>query len=50
MGPMYFAEAIEKTARQFSSVKRVKICAIGDTMIDSELDTPFDKCAVGGAK
>jgi hypothetical protein len=50
MGPMFFAEAIEKTGRQFPSVKRVKICAVGDTMIDSELDTPFDKCAMGGVK
>ena len=50
MGPVYFAEAIEKTALQFRTVKRVKICAIGDTMIDSELDTPFAKCPIGGAK
>jgi len=50
MGPMFFAEAIEKTARQFPSVKRVKICAVGDTMIDSELDTQFDRCKAGGAR
>src|SRR5688572_650783 len=49
LGPMIFAEAIEKTAGQFPSVKRVKICAVGETMIDSELETPFPRCA-GGAK
>jgi len=49
-GPMIFAEAIEKTARQFPSVRRVKICAVGETMIDSELETPFPRCSGGGAK
>ncbi|HRH45799.1 MAG TPA: GerMN domain-containing protein [Pyrinomonadaceae bacterium] len=44
MGSMLFAEAVEKTAKQFSTVKRVKICAIGETMIDSELETPFPRC------
>ena len=44
MGPMIFAEAVEKTAKQFSTVKRVKICAIGETAIDSELDRPFLRC------
>ena len=28
LGPINFAEAIEKTARQFPSVKRVRICAV----------------------
>lgn len=46
-GPMIFAEAIEKTAKQFQSVKRVKICAVGETMIDSQLETPFPKCRNG---
>jgi hypothetical protein len=49
-GPMIFSEAIEKTARQFASVRRVRICAVGDTMIDSELETPFPRCGAGGAK
>jgi hypothetical protein len=44
MGPMILAEAIEKTAKQFSTVKRVRICAIGETMIDSELERPFPRC------
>lgn len=44
LGPMIFAEAIEKTVKQFKSVNRVKICAIGETMIDSQLETPFPKC------
>ncbi len=44
LGPMIFAEAIEKTARQFSTVKKVEICAVGETMIDSELEKPFPKC------
>jgi Sporulation and spore germination len=43
-GPMIFAEAIEKTARQFPTVKQVKICAVGDTLIDSQLKKPFPKC------
>jgi len=42
--PMILAEAIEKTARQFSTVKKVEICAVGETMIDSELEKPFPKC------
>lgn len=44
MGAFLFSEAIEKTAKQFSTVKRVKICAIGETAIDSELETPFPRC------
>ena len=44
-GPMIFGEAITKTASQFASVKRVRICAVGDTMIDSELERPFPRCA-----
>lgn len=42
--PMIFAEAIEKTARQFPSVKKVEICAVGDTLIDAQLEKPFPKC------
>ena len=44
LGPIIFGEAIEKTALQFQSVKRVKICAVGETMIDSELERPFPRC------
>jgi spore germination protein GerM len=44
LGAEIFAGAIEKTARQFASVKRVKICAVGETLIDSELETPFPRC------
>ena len=44
LGPMIFSEAITKTARQFASVKRVRICAVGETMIDSELERPFPRC------
>ena len=44
LGPEVFAEAITKTARQFRSVKRVTICAVGKTTIDSELQRPFPRC------
>lgn len=44
LGPLIFAEAIEKTARQFPTVKKVEICALGETMIDSQLEKPFPKC------
>jgi hypothetical protein len=44
LGPAIFAEAIEKTARQFPAVKQVKICAVGDTLIDAQLEKPFPKC------
>lgn len=44
-GPGILAYAIEQTAKQFPSVKLVKICAVGDTMIDSELEYPFPRCA-----
>jgi hypothetical protein len=43
-GPMIFAQAIEKTARQFPTVKKVQVCAVGDTLIDSQLEKPFPKC------
>ncbi len=43
-GPMIFAEAIEKTARQFPTVKKVQICAAGDTLIDAQLEKPFPRC------
>jgi len=44
-GPFVFAKAIERTARQFPTVKRVEICAVGDTLIDSQLEKPFPKCS-----
>lgn len=44
MGPFIFLDAIEKTAKQFPAVKKVEVCAIGETMIDSELEKQFPKC------
>lgn len=44
MGPFIFLSAIEKTAKQFPSVKKVEVCAIGETMIDSELEKQFLRC------
>lgn len=43
-GPLIFAKAIERTARQFPAVKRVEICAVGDTLIDAQLEKPFPRC------
>jgi hypothetical protein len=43
-GAGIFAAAIEQTAKQFPTVRRVKICAVGDTLIDSELMNPFPRC------
>ena len=43
-GPFIFAKAIEMTARQFPTVKRVDICAVGETLIDSQLERPFPRC------
>lgn len=45
LGPAIFAEAIEKTARQFPTVKKVEICAVGETLIDGQPEKPFPKCA-----
>lgn len=44
-GPFVFAKAIEMTARQFPTVKRVEICAVGETFIDAQLEKPFPKCS-----
>jgi hypothetical protein len=33
-----FSDAIEKTARQFRSVKRVKICVVGTTNMDGDFE------------
>lgn len=43
-GPMIFAQAIEKTVRRFPTVKKVQVCAAGDTLIDSQLEKPFPRC------
>lgn len=40
-----FRRAIEKTAKQFPEIKRVEICAIGETLIDSESANPFPRCS-----
>ena len=45
LGPFVFAKAIEQTARQFPTVKRVEICAVGDTLIDAQLEKPFPRCS-----
>jgi hypothetical protein len=44
LGPFILLEAIERTARQFPAVRRVEICAVGETMIDSELEKPIPRC------
>jgi hypothetical protein len=44
-GPFIFAKAIERTGRQFPTVKRVEVCAVGETFIDSQLEKPFPRCA-----
>ena len=44
LGPFIFEEAIKKTALQFPTVKHVRICAIGETLIDGQLEKPFPKC------
>ena len=42
--PIVFVDAVTKTARQFRSVKRVKICAVGKMTLKSDLDRPFPVC------
>ena len=42
---MVFVEAVTKTAKQFRFVKRVGICAVGKTTIDSGLYRPLPRCA-----
>ena len=44
LGATIMAAAIEETAKQFPAVKRVVICAVGETLIDSQLEKPFAKC------
>jgi hypothetical protein len=50
LGPAIFAEAIEKTARQFPTVKKLEICALGETLIDSQLEKPFPKCVLSNRR
>ena len=45
LGPFIFRQAIEQTARQFPTVKRVEICAVGTTLIDAQLERQFPRCA-----
>lgn len=44
LGPFIFLKAIEKTAKQFPTVKRVEICAIGETLFDAQLEEQFPRC------
>lgn len=44
LGSFIFAEAIEKTAKQFPTVKKVEICAIGDTLFDDQQERKFPRC------
>lgn len=44
-GPFIFSKAVEMTARQFPTVKKVEICAVGETLIDSQLEKPFPRCS-----
>ena len=43
LGSFIFADAITKTVKQFRSIRRVEICAIGKTTMDA--DRPFPRCA-----
>ncbi len=45
LAPYIFQEAIERTAKQFPTVKKVVICAVGETLFDSQLENPFPRCA-----
>jgi len=42
--PKMFLEAVEKTAKQFSSVKEVKICEVGGTDYAFEVNPQIPKC------
>ncbi|NJM54415.1 MAG: GerMN domain-containing protein [Blastocatellia bacterium] len=42
--PSIFFEAIEKTAKQFPTVKKVVVCGIGETYIDAQEVNPFPRC------
>lgn len=38
-----FYDAVEKTAKQFSTVKRIVICVVGETNLDGEYEKPLFK-------
>jgi spore germination protein GerM len=44
LGAFIFLEAILKTAKQFPTVKKVEVCAIGETLIDAQLEQQFPRC------
>lgn len=44
LGSFIFLEAIEKTAKQFPTVKKVEICAIGETLFDAQMERQFPRC------
>jgi hypothetical protein len=48
LGDFIFTDAIIKTVRQFRSVKRVQICAIGKTTIDEKY--PLPRCGKGSRR
>jgi hypothetical protein len=43
-GPLIFLAAIERTAKQFPTIKKVEVCAIGETLIDAQLEEQFPRC------
>lgn len=43
-GPLIFLAAIEKTAKQFPGVRKVEVCAVGETLIDAQLEKQFPRC------
>jgi len=45
LAPFIFLEAVEKTAKQFPTVKKVEICAVGETLIDAQLYEQFPRCS-----
>jgi hypothetical protein len=45
-----FRHAVEQTAKQVRAVKRVEICAVGETLIDSESANPFPRCSLSSKK
>ena len=45
LGPSIFVEAISRSAKQFPTVKKVEICALGETLIDAQLTKPFPRCS-----
>ena len=44
LAPAIFLDAIERTAKQFPTVKKVVVCAIGETLIDAQLEEQFPRC------